>query len=219
MVVLAACGPPPAPGSLVIHIDRTGLDRKHTPAVWLRGDAGIVAHSDHRAFAFARGADPVSYDHLPPGRYEIAGKLGLGLNSPFVFVTRSVDVLPGTRTEIKLALRTNRTARLALDVERGSPPYLLLVADPARRWPTELPDLQAELAQDRYPEGLRLWIQSSGRSKHAAMPPGDYVALVVANDWQTGDPPIRARTVAITLRAGAKTTLRITDKLRKLHAE
>jgi hypothetical protein len=86
--------------------------------------------------------------------------------------------------------------------------------------PKEMRALQELLGQKTHSRDLTVQAHgSNGEKTLLRLPAGRFAVLVVANDWQPGDPAPRPRTITIELRPGTTTALTLEDKLRKLSAE
>lgn len=223
-VLLAACGateeslPSGPPAAIDLKIDRAQTDGLGFPNLWLERldspGATAALHGDFRA-----GNELVTIPDLEPGTYELSCRIPLRLNGPWFTQQMQVELNSGDYDCIEFAIPEG-DATLRIETESGTPPFLLALCEPDAELPASRQGLMENEGDVK--RQFRFSLQSDGKSRLndlPLVPEGEYVLYVVAIEWQTGDPPIVPRTLALTLDAGETTTVRIQDQLTKLSAE
>jgi CubicO group peptidase (beta-lactamase class C family) len=158
-------------------------------------------------------------EQIPVGRWDLA--LHASDEKYNKFMTYGVaEVRAGATAEVALTVPAG-SARLEVRSE-DNPPYMIGLFRPGvevRQEDITSPKRMEEFGRlfDQKTHSRKLvWMSHGDNSTRTfpRLPAGSFELVICANDWQTGDPPLRPKKITVTLREDATTTLRLTDKLR-----
>ncbi|NRA95639.1 MAG: hypothetical protein HRU14_05460 [Planctomycetes bacterium] len=150
---------------------------------------------------------------LKSGEVLVSCRLPIALQGPWYHWHQVIDGTGGGVHEL-LVRPPDAAARMVIEVEPDTPPFLMLLTSPDAQVPPRLNRLMAWLKDDIGPKEISFSLQSDGQSKLRLppLPVGRYKAWVVANK-ASGSLAPEVRGVELELKSEGTVTLSLTNRL------
>jgi hypothetical protein len=150
---------------------------------------------------------------LPRTEMLVSCRLPIALQGPWHHWHQVIDGTDGGVHEL-LVRPPDATARMVIETEDDTPPFLMLLTAPGARVPSRVDRLMAWLKDDIGPKEISFSLQSDGQSKLRLprLPVGRYKAWVVANK-AIGSLAPEVRGVALELKSEGTVTLSLKNRL------
>lgn len=150
---------------------------------------------------------------LPRAEVLVSCRLPIAIQGPWYHWHQRIDGTKGGTHEL-LVRPPAASARLVIETEEDTPPFLLFLTHPDAQVPSNLSGLRSWLGDDIGPEEISFSMQSDGKSKRylPRLPTGRYKAWVVANK-ASGSLMPEVRGVDLELSEEGTVTLALKNRL------
>ena len=154
---------------------------------------------------------------LAAGRYRVGVHEPLDRNGPWLFHHAEVAVSAGQGAHLVIG-PFDDPATLRLRAEKETPPFVFVIVrgdeppPPLRKFGNFIDD------DEMPPERILFALTDDGHGPFLVppLPAGRYQIWTVANDWESGDPPVTLRAWPIELKAGERHTVTLRKRLVEL---